>query len=382
MEENMRKRVFTMAMVTMFALSACGNRTEGSGGNITESMELTEAEGLTDGMDPAGETVAPKEAEPEELRAGAEEQDKSVTVMQEGNAGTLQVVLPEGWTYEACPEGSDQLRMGEYGIHFYPEAASEGFIELGYVEFFGVCGTGLEEEKVTLAGDEANIGTYDNGSNWDFVAFRGANKGIVAQTYEVESWWPEYEEQVLEILDTVCLKQDQAEGTVPETGTASGGGAEICGYPLADPPADSGITTIACGTDQEPEKNLQEDSCIEELGLSLEITEHTGTGATLVFRQSGGNPTGELQYGSAFSLERYEEEAWVPVPVAVEGNYAFTEEAYNISKDADREFQIDWGWLYGELEPGAYRIIKSVDDFRKTGDYDQYNICAYFEIHS
>lgn len=370
----MRKKVFTASMLTIFALSACGSRTEESGGNMTERVALT------DGVAAAGEIVMPKESEAAAPRAGAEEQDKSITVMQEGNAGTLRVDLPEGWTYEVCPEGSDQLRTGEYGIHFYPEEAKEGFIELGYVELFGVCGTGLEEETVTLAGDEANIGTYDHGSNWDFVSFRGVNEGIVALTYGVESWWSEYKEQVMEILDTVCLEQDHADG-VSEMGTASGSGAEICGYPLSDSPADSGITTIACGTNQEPGENSGENSVIRELGLSLEILEATGTGARLVFRQSGGNPTGELQYDSDFTMERYEEEAWVPVPAAVEGNYAFTMEAYNIPQDTDSEFRVDWEWLYGELEPGEYRIVKSVDDFRKSGDYDQYSICAYFEIN-
>ena len=400
MADKMRKKWLAAAVVTALILSACGNRTgEGNGNNGGTSADANADNPLMENMAGAvnpengtagfvesttgvsgSETVRAEISGsvngttgmygPETAKTGSESGQKgAVVVQQEGSAGTIQVTLPEGWTYDLCPEGSDRLRMGEYGIHFYPEDASEGFIELCYMESFGVCGTGLEEKVMNLAGDEANIGTYDAHEYWDFVSFRGANKGMVALACEVKDWWPEYGEQTLSILDTVSLVQDKGDGA-----------GDICGYPLAPRSADS-VSTIACGTNQEPGENSGENSVIRELGLSLEILEATGTGATLVFRQSGGNPTGGLQYGSDFTLERYEEEAWIPVPVAVEGNYAFTAEAYNIPQDADREFRVDWEWLYGELEPGEYRIVKSVDDFRKSGDYDQYSIYASFEIY-
>lgn len=292
----------------------------------------------------------------------------------------LQVTLPEGWTYDACPQDSEQLRVGDYGIHFYPENASEGFIELCYVDFFGVCGTGLEEEQVTLAGDPAYVGTYDQNENWDFVSFRGTRDGIVALTFGVEGWWPEYGEQVMGILETVCLERELMDGAVPESGTDAG----LSPSALQD--CKTALPTVACGTSQEPPEdrgqNTEADSRIEELGLSLEVTECTGTGATLVFRQSGGNPTGELIFGDDYCIQRYENGEWADVPVAIKGNYGFHAVAYIIAPGEDREFQIDWEWLYGELGSGKYRIRKGVDDFRKTADYDEYEIYAYFEILS
>lgn len=388
----MRNRWLVTAIFAAFALSACGNRGSENGGSmaeeppltgterltdggsVAEESPLTGTERLTDGGNAGGETASAKEPGPAQSQAEPQAQDRSIVAEQEGYAGTLQVTLPEGWTCETCPEDSDQLRVGDYGIHFYPEEASEGFIELCYVDFFGVCGTGLEEKTVTLAGDTAHIGTYDHGENWDFVSFQGTNKGIVALTYAVEGWWPEYGEEVLEILETVCLIPDHEDGT-----------GDICGYPLAPQSAES-MQTIACGTNQEPQESLEgkpeEDSRIQELGLSLEVTECTGTGATLVFRQSGGNPAGELIFGDAYGIERYENGEWLDVPVAITGNYAFHEVAYVIPQGEEREFQIDWEWLYGELGAGEYRIRKEVDDFRKTADYDEYEIYAYFEIRS
>ncbi|TWH55848.1 hypothetical protein DesLBE_0021 [Desulfitobacterium sp. LBE] len=41
---------------------------------------------------------------------------------------------------------------------------------------------------------------------------------------------------------------------------------------------------------------------------------------------------------------------------------------------------IDWGWLYGELESGDYRIVKDISDFRGTGDYEKYYLTAEFSV--
>ncbi len=116
--------------------------------------------------------------------------------------GTLSLEIPNGWQCEIYPKGSDALTtMGEFGLHFYPEGVTEGFIEVAYVNFFGVCGTGLEEKEITLAGNQAFVGTYDNQEYWSFISLEGKN--IVALTCSVDDWFSEYEEQILDILDTL-----------------------------------------------------------------------------------------------------------------------------------------------------------------------------------
>ncbi len=450
----MRSKILATAIVTAVLLTACGERSSVSvAERFAETGNLGQEDGA--GVSDSGENAGlpggpqgqgmglPEASGPESAGApgtagvaGTGLSDASgtggaaaeVVARQEGSAGTLQVTLPEGWVYESCPEGSGSLLHGDYGIHFYPENVSEGLIELCYTEFFGVCGTGLDEERINLAGDEANVGVYDGHDYWNFVSFRGTNKGIVALAFEVKDWQQEYVQQALEILDTVRLTQETTDGSektgsgeaggisgsgsgetggIPgtgsgETGEISGTGSgeagnapgthsgEICGYPPAPgserPSGVSGnYNYVVCGVNEEPsgdesQERGREDSRIEELGLSLEIENSTSTEATLVFRQRGGNPSGEILTGDAFSIERYENGDWVEVPVAVEGNYAFHEVAYTISGDRDSEFQVGWEWLYGKLEPGEYRIEKSVDDFRKTADYDQYRIYGYFRV--
>lgn len=57
-------------------------------------------------------------------------------VSQGGPYGKISISLPDGWSYEACPIDSDDLMCGMYGIHFYPESAADGYIELVYMDWF------------------------------------------------------------------------------------------------------------------------------------------------------------------------------------------------------------------------------------------------------
>lgn len=139
----------------------------------------------------------------------AELQDENVTgteAAQGGPYGRISVSLPAGWSYETCPIDSDDLVFGMYGMHFYPDGVTDGYIALVYIDTFGVCGTGLEEKTVSIAGEAASMGTYDGHEYWDFISFQGENEGIVALTYSVDDWWSEYSDQVLEILDTLSFE--------------------------------------------------------------------------------------------------------------------------------------------------------------------------------
>lgn len=115
------------------------------------------------------------------------------------------------------------------------------------------------------------------------------------------------------------------------------------------------------------------------LGLTLSVKDVTNTGLTLVFQQSGGEATGELETGSDFYLEKRVDEAWERVEAQI-SQIDWTTEAYLIGTDASTEMKTDWSYLYGELPEGSYRIVKNVMDFRSGGDYDTYTVYAEFEI--
>ena len=227
----MRKFAIILLFTAGLALWGCGN---------TAEPELPETQ-----------TRNTPEAESAEMQTGnatpvQAEKVESIDVTQGGAYGEISLSLPTGWTYEACPTDSGKLMNGMYGIRFSPDDVTEGYIELVYMDLFGVCGTGLTEEQVTIAGNPANIGTYDGHEYWDFVFFREENEGMVAFTYSVSDWWSEYADQVLDILDTLSFRRDVREG-----------GANI----------------------------YSEESRISEIALSFSLKNISSTGATLVFDQ-------------------------------------------------------------------------------------------------
>ncbi len=115
-------------------------------------------------------------------------------------------------------------------------------------------------------------------------------------------------------------------------------------------------------------------------GLTLSAKNVTSTGMTLVITQSGGAPTGRLQYGSDYHLKVLKDGKWVDVPYAVEGDVAWTAEAYMVMMEDSVETELQWERLYGSLEAGTYRISKGFMDFRTAGDYDSQSFYAEFEV--
>lgn len=119
----------------------------------------------------------------------------------------------------------------------------------------------------------------------------------------------------------------------------------------------------------------------ETWGITLNAVEDTPTGMTLECRQNGGEPTGELQTGSWYIVERWtKENGWQEAEYVIDGNMGWTEEAWMIPMESTTTWEVDWNWLYGELSDGKYRIGKEIMDFRGTGDYDTAIYFAEFEI--
>ena len=123
----------------------------------------------------------------------------------------------------------------------------------------------------------------------------------------------------------------------------------------------------------------------EVWGIRLRVADVTPTGLTLICEQSGGNPTGELQTGPMFWLERHVDGEWKNVEQRQFGEdtdvvYAFEDIAYILRKGSSRIWRIKWSNLYGDLPDGKYRIGKRITDFRGTGDYDTRIYYAGFEI--
>jgi hypothetical protein len=114
-------------------------------------------------------------------------------------------------------------------------------------------------------------------------------------------------------------------------------------------------------------------------GVNMTVKKGTvsSTKLTLVFKN---NSRSQCIYGEDFSLEKKINGEWYQVPVTIKGNYGFNSIGYNLASGDEKEKAMDWGWLYGNLNRGEYRIVKSILDFRAAGNYDTYNLAAEFTI--
>lgn len=116
-------------------------------------------------------------------------------------------------------------------------------------------------------------------------------------------------------------------------------------------------------------------------GVKLTAKNITPSGLTIVCTQQDGEPTGELNTGSYYGLEVLRDGEWVAVELLpMEGELAWTSEAWMIPANEDTEWDVNWSRLYGELPAGSYRISKSIMDFRGTGDFDKETYYAGFDI--
>ena len=139
------------------------------------------------------------------------------------------------------------------------------------------------------------------------------------------------------------------------------------------------FTLIACGADNGADNGTTDgaESWAEDWGVRLSVKNVTSSGLTLICEQSGGIAEGSLETGSAYILEKYENNQWVEVEP--QNDLVWDMMAYLIG-NTTTEWEIDWTWLYGELSPGTYRIGKTVMEFKESGGSRSQIFFAEFEI--
>ena len=113
--------------------------------------------------------------------------------------GTLTVYIPPDW------EWSEEDVNGQWESHL-ALFHGENHLVIGYYPTFAVCGTGLKEDAITIAGMEAQMGTYDDNTMWDFICFPG---DYVAINYSGENWTEEEQDAILSILETLTFEKEE-----------------------------------------------------------------------------------------------------------------------------------------------------------------------------
>lgn len=303
-------------MISALTLTATVLALTGCGGVATLPLESTQP--VADGT----EITTDEKEKPDEGATQVDLQEtKGTTVTQPGPYGSITLTIPDGWEYHECSAGDDALFGSSYGIQICP-VGQKGCVEIGYSDAFGVCGTGLEEKHETVAGADANVGYYDGSKIWSYVVFRGDNEKIVAETWDVDAWWNldatnllTYGDQVMQILDTLQY--------------------------------DASTQTGAIGV-------YDEDSGNDEIGVQTVIRKVSKTAATVEFMRHDPQLEGEYMTGEYFSIEKKNGNQWEELDA--KDDVAFKDIGIVIPQEDGVSHEYDWTDLYGELEPGDYRI--------------------------
>ena len=176
-------------------------------GAAEDEMSVESADG-TEVLEDKDKSSVGTSAENQSSKGETVEDEKTwERVESSKNFRKISLAIPTGWQ-SAISVGGD-ASSEEFGITFWPEGETEIFIDVGYHSAWGVCGTGLEQTKITLGDYSAVQGTYDNKEIWDFIHFQVEDtKGFyVALNAGTESWWDEYGTEVMEILATIKITE-------------------------------------------------------------------------------------------------------------------------------------------------------------------------------
>ncbi len=183
------------------------------------NIVVVEKAAKTDGQD-SGSTVTIESAMGNEEVTDYETSESGQSnASVAGPYGEISVDVPAGWSASACHVDEEGMMYGLYGLILKPEGASDGQIELFCTDTFGVCGTGLVQEEITLAGGKATVGTYDEHKYWDYINFGEGDPNktkcqIVAQHTNCDSWTEEMWEEALLVLDSMKFDRSKAEGGI------------------------------------------------------------------------------------------------------------------------------------------------------------------------
>ena len=128
----------------------------------------------------------------------------------------------------------------------------------------------------------------------------------------------------------------------------------------------SKLSKFDCPIDKEiycplnpPNKYVPTMSFEESKTMSMTIKEGTLTnkGVTVIIKDE--NEEKEI-FGEEYRIDILKEGEWKQATIIIKDNYGWNLIGYYVGEDKTREMKIDWQWLYGELKPGHYRIVKSI----------------------
>lgn len=128
-------------------------------------------------------------------------QNDFVPSWQRISCGAISLDIPSDWDYELIA-GTDDA------VYICCGTAGEMALRVGFDPAFGVCGTGLREETINIAGMTARAGYYDGRDQWSFAVFAELEPTYVIINEGSESWWSAYGDTARSVLDSIIIDRE------------------------------------------------------------------------------------------------------------------------------------------------------------------------------
>lgn len=124
------------------------------------------------------------------------------------------------------------------------------------------------------------------------------------------------------------------------------------------------VVLTACNSGEKSEIDV---GTIDGISITVDADTVTSTGFDYVIS----NQTDEVAgYGRQYAIERRSKSEWYSIPYVIDENdVAWTLELLIISPYSEASESVDFEYLYGELKPGDYRIIKKIGDTYIAGEF-------------
>ncbi len=109
-------------------------------------------------------------------------------------------------------------------------------------------------------------------------------------------------------------------------------------------------------------------------GVSMTIKEVMDTKAVVIITDTSDR---ENIYGEEYRIDKKENDVWVALDTITNEDIVWNSIGYSVGDDRTLEFSIDWQDVYGVLESGEYRIVKSTSE---AGEGTNHYITSEFVI--
>ncbi|HBW13988.1 MAG TPA: hypothetical protein DEF30_09240 [Proteiniclasticum sp.] len=88
----------------------------------------------------------------------------------------------------------------------------------------------------------------------------------------------------------------------------------------------------------------------------------------------------EALFGEDFILRKLVQNQYEDLPVVIEGDYGFEDIGYGLPKGEKVFHEVEWVWLYGDLEEGIYQLEKKIILRKEDGGIELVPYYVVFQI--